>query len=311
MFVLLQNQKTISLRFMLLKILIISVSAIICGLSILHAILDASSNRIQRLLLLTTLFIYGIFLEYVGIVSGHHFYAEDIIMFFGIVPLSIPLAWVGIIYSAMIISERLELNVWERILTTTMISISLDWGMDPIAVELGLWTWTYVGGSFFGVPTFNFIGWFVIPIAYQISYGLSWNTDKKMVQILNIAEIDNHDSIRRKIYTIFLVIPLGLILMILMGMIIIIPEVYNLPIAGVIIFESLTIIGASVMIFLKRENLKRSNWVDLIPPILLMVIAFNYACLGFIFVEQKFLGFHMIITGIPFLLTTIFTLYKK
>jgi len=294
----------------MLEILPMLIGFILSGLAAVHALLDGSTNRIQRLLMLVTLFLYGIFLEIIGITSGHHYYAPEPIMIFGMVPLSIPLAWVGIIYSSMIISERLQLTVWERILTTTLIALSLDWGMDPIAVELGLWTWTYVGGSFFGVPTFNFIGWFVIPIAYQISYGLSWNIDKKMVKILNIAEIDNHDSISRKIYTIFLVIPLGLILMILMGMITIIPTVYNLPIAAVIIFESLTVIGASAMIVLKRENLKRVNWFDLIPPIILIFIAYNYAFLGFI-IEQIFLGFHMIITGIPFLLSIIFILIKK
>ncbi|UCD00724.1 MAG: carotenoid biosynthesis protein [Promethearchaeota archaeon] len=46
----------------------------------------------------------------IGIISGHHFYAEEAVMFFGVVPLSIPLAWVGIVYSAMIIAERLYIK---------------------------------------------------------------------------------------------------------------------------------------------------------------------------------------------------------
>jgi len=95
---------------MLLKILTITVAIVLCGLAIIHAIFDGSSNRIQRLLLLATLFIYGIFLEYIGIVLGHHYYAEDIIIFFGVVPIPIPLAWVGIIYSAMIITEDFKMN---------------------------------------------------------------------------------------------------------------------------------------------------------------------------------------------------------
>jgi uncharacterized membrane protein len=295
---------------MLLKILTVTVAIVLCGLAIVHAYFDGSSNRIQRLLLLVTLFIYAIFLEYIGIVSGHHYYAEDIIMFFGIVPISIPLAWVGIIYSVMIITERLELSLWMRILTTTLIALSLDWGMDPIAVDLGLWTWTYVGGSFFGIPTFNFIGWFIIPIAYQISYNLSWKQEKKMIQILNISEIDNQDSWLRKLFTIFLVVPLGLSLMMFMGLVALYTPVYNLPLVIVIIFEVITIGIASMMISLKRYNLKRTNWIDLIPPIILIYVAYSYTFLGFIS-SLPILGLHMVITGIPMLLAFVFTLRKK
>jgi len=293
-----------------LEIFPIITAFILCLLAIIHAIFDGSTNRIQRLLLLSTLFLYGILLEAIGITTVHHYYATEPIMIFGIVPLSVPLAWVGIIYSAMIISERLKLTVWMCIITSSLIALSLDWGMDPIAVEMGLWTWTYVGGSFFGIPTFNFIGWFIILITYQISYNLTWIKEKKRLQILNISEIDNHNSLKRKIYTIFLVVPLGLILMTLMGFITLIPGVYNLPLIIVIIFEVLTVGVASMIIVLKRQNLKRVNWIDLIPPIILIYITYSYAFLGFM-TSQVILGVHILITGIPLALALIFTLLKK
>ena len=295
---------------MCLESFTIPTAAILCGLAIIHAIFDGSSNRIQRLLMLATLFIYSIFLELIGIVSGHHYYAEEAIMFFGVVPLSIPLAWVGIVYSAMIITEHLELTRWMRILTTSLIALSLDWGMDPIAVELGLWTWTYEGGSFFRIPSFNFTGWFIIPISYMISYNLNWNKERKRVQIFTIAEIDNDDSLSRKIYTIFLVVPFALGLMISMGYITLLPFFYNLPLAIVIIFEVLTVSFASIMIIFKRQNLKRVYWFDLIPAIVLIYVAFSYVLLGFI-AGQIILGLHMVITVIPLLVAFIFTLRKK
>ena len=97
--------------------------------------------------------------------------------------------------------------------------------------------------------------------------------------------------------------------MILIGLITLIPTVYNLPLIIVIIFEILTVGFASMMIILKRQNLKRVNWVNLIPVIVLIYIAYSYAILGFI-IGQAFLGLHMIITGIPFLLIIFFTLRK-
>ena len=293
-----------------LEIFTITTAAILCGLAIIHAIFDGSSNRIQRLLMLATLFIYGIFLEYIGIMSGHHFYAEEAIMFFKVVPLSIPLAWVGIIYSAMIIAEHLKLSLWMRILTTTMIALSLDWGMDPISVDLGLWTWTHEGGSFFGIPSFNFIGWFIIPIAFLIPYNLNWSKEKKRLRILTIREIDNNNSMIRKIYTIFLVVPLGLILMIGIGSITLIPFFYNLPLVIVIIFEFLTVLIASFIIIFNFQNLKRVNWYDLIPPIVLIYVAYSYILLGF-FTGQIVLSIHMILTAFPLVLALIFSLWKR
>jgi len=108
---------------------------IMCGLAVIHALLDARENRIQRSLMLITLFAFGFMLEYMGVMSGNYVYAEEAVMILGHIPLSVTFAWVGIIYSAMLIGERLKLSLWQRILTTTLIALSLDWGMDPIAVE--------------------------------------------------------------------------------------------------------------------------------------------------------------------------------
>ena len=293
-----------------LEIFTITTAAILCGLAIIHAIFDGSSNRIQRLLMLATLFIYGIFLEYIGIMSGHHYYAEEAVMFFEVVPLSIPLAWVGIIYSVMIIAEHLKLSLWMRILTTTFIALSLDWGMDPISVDLGLWTWTHEGGSFFGIPSFNFTGWFLIPIAFLIPYNLNWSTEKKRLRILTIREIDNNDSMNRKIYTLFLVVPLGLILMMGIGSITLVPFFYNLPLVIVIIFEFLTVFIASFMLIFNFQNLKRVNWYDLIPPIVLIYVAYSHILLGF-FTGQIVLSIHMILTTFPLVLALIFSLWKR
>ena len=121
----------------LLELLPALVGYIMCGLAIIHALFDARENRVQRFLMLITLFAFGFLLEYNGVVSGNYVYGSEPVMLLGVIPLSVTFAWVGIIYSAMIIGERLKLPLWQRILTTTLITLSLDWGMDPIAVELG------------------------------------------------------------------------------------------------------------------------------------------------------------------------------
>lgn len=135
----------------LFEILPAFVGYVMCGLAIIHALLDARENRVQRLLMLITLFAFGFLLEYMGVTTGNYVYAAEAVMILGHIPLSVTFAWVGIIYSAMIISERLKLSLWQRILTTTLIALSLDWGMDPIAVEFGMWTWLRSNQNYRGI----------------------------------------------------------------------------------------------------------------------------------------------------------------
>ena len=281
---------------------------ILTGLSVVHALLDAKKNRIQRLLLIATIFVFAASLELIGVFTGIFTYATELIMIFDRVPLSITLSWVGIIYSSMIITERLKLSLWQRILTTTLIALSLDWGMDPIAVESG--AWMFGGGEYFNIPAFNFFGWFFIPIAFLVPYGLSWETDDKKLRILNVAEVDSRRSLPRKLYTVLGVIPIGLGILILVGMITRIPFIFNLPLVFLVVWMIFTIVWASGIVIWRRNNLKRTKWFDLIPPSSLLIIACFYAISSFI-LGLITMGLLMLVTTLPYLLAFIFILRKN
>ncbi len=281
---------------------------ILTGLTIVHALKDAKKNRIQRILMIPTIFVFAVFLELMGVIQGLFSYATELIMIFEMVPLSIILSWVGIIYSSMIIAERLKLSLWQRILTTTLIALSLDWGMDPIAVESG--AWNFGGGAYFNIPGFNFFGWFFIPIAYLVSYGLSWEKDSKKLKLLNIAEIDAKRSLLRKLYTVLLAVPIGLGILLLLGLFTRIPFIFNLPLEILVVWAIFTVVWASGIIIWKRENLKRTKWFDLIPPSSLLLIAYFYAISSFILGLFR-MGLLMLITALPYLLAFIFILRKN
>jgi uncharacterized membrane protein len=287
------------------------VGYILFALALIHALIDARDNRVQRLLMLLTLFIYGTMLEFFGVISGNYYYAAvDIILLFGIIPLCVSLAWVGIIYSVMIIAERLELSIWQRILATTLIALSLDWGMDPVAVELGAWTWLYKGGDYYGIPSFNFVGWSFIPLGYLVPYCLNWDKQSKKLQIVSIRDIEKNNTLVRKIYTILVVVPIAIGILMVVGIFARIPFIYDMPLWILIIWAILTVSISTLMIIWKRENLKRSYWYDLIPPSVLCYIALNYAIFGFV-IGRYDLGILMLITGIPIWLIFIFLLRKK
>ena len=281
---------------------------ILTGLTVVHALLDAKKNRIQRILMLATIFVFAASLELIGVITGVFSYATELIMILDRVPLSITLSWVGIIYSSIIITERLKLNLFLRILTTTLIALSLDWGVDPIAVETG--AWTFGGGEYFNIPAFNFFGWFFIPIAYLVPYGLSWEKNSKKLKLLNVIEVDARRSLLRRLYSALVVIPIGLGILLLVGMFTRIPFVFNLPLIFLVAWMIFTIAWASGIIIWKNKNLKRTEWFDLIPPSSLLVIACFYAISSFI-LGLFALGLVMLITSLPYLLAFIFTLRKN
>ncbi len=278
-------------------------------LALIHALYDAKNNRIQRLLMLITLFIYGFLLEYLGVSAGNYTYASETIMLFEIIPLSVTCAWVGIIYSIMLIGDFLELSPLMRIITTTLIALSIDWGMDPIAVELGAWTWT-IEGQYYGIPGFNFIGWFFIPIAYLLPYEIVWNKEVKKVQLLTIKQIDDHQTLTRKLYTLLVIVPIAVGFLILVGIISRIPILYNMNVIALSIWAILTVVISAAIISWKRRNLNRKKLYELIPPIILLLLAVLYTFYGF-FIGRIDLGFLMLLTGIPIWLIFSFMVLNK
>jgi uncharacterized membrane protein len=275
-----------------------------------HAWFEARQNRFQRTLMLLTLFGFGTLVEFTGVTSGNYAYPREPGINMGVVPMSVSLAWVGIIYSVMIIAERLDLRWYLRILATTLIAISLDWGMDPVAVHIGAWSWGFKG-AYFGVPGFNFFGWFFIPIAYLTAYGLGWDRQHRRLRLLNIQEIDAEHSWLRKLYTLLGVVPLSLALLLAATLPLAkIPILYNMPLLPLVIWAVLSVSGASALIINRRDCLGRAHGYDLIPAAILAYIGVNYAFFGFATARPD-LGLVMAGAGTPLWLALIFTLIKK
>ena len=271
---------------------------VVCAIALTHAILDAKKNRTQRLLLLLTLFIYGSLLEYIGVSKGYYSYNPDFVMILDGVPFPVSLAWVGIIYSIMIIAERLSLNHWLRIITASLIALSLDWGLDPVAAALSLWSWNTNQGIFYGVPIHNFYGWFFIPAAFLIAYGLGWDIKRKRLKLHTITQIDTIDSLSRKIFTLLFVIPISLVILAAAGLIYLIPLIKSISHNWLYIGAICTVLITSLLIIRKRSSLPRRKLYDLLPPGILLFISLNYITYSFV-IGRSDLGLFMLFTGFP------------
>jgi len=116
-----------------------------------------------------------------GWIYGQRYYYTASDKVFGLVPLSVLLTWVAVIYLAYSITNiidpaknllalkkvvRVGSFIYVLLLSTLdgFLAMNLDMILDPVYVRSGGWVWQD-GGAYFGVPISNFIGWFFVAFA--------------------------------------------------------------------------------------------------------------------------------------------------
>ncbi|UCH37590.1 MAG: carotenoid biosynthesis protein, partial [Candidatus Bathyarchaeota archaeon] len=73
-----------------------------------------------------------------------------------------------IIYSAMDLSDRLNMKYWLHPLFDVLVALNIDVVMDVIAVRVGYWSWGIpLTGEWFGVHYGNFFGWISVTFLYS------------------------------------------------------------------------------------------------------------------------------------------------
>jgi len=93
----------------------------------------------------------------------------------GCVPLFIPLAWLVLAYSPIVLlrqwrpahSRSMRRWLLKSVSAAAMLCIA-DFSLDPLAVAVQAWTWEQPG-AYFGIPASNYWGWFVVGLTI---YGL-------------------------------------------------------------------------------------------------------------------------------------------
>ncbi len=149
-------------------------------LLITHSIITLTSSRALFLIALSLLAGFG--MEVWGLSSGtlfggHYVYRFGQFTIAG-VPLEVVSYWAVFIYGGYSIVSSffywihkekpniIRRNGWFlpiAIVCDGLVVTAIDLFMDPLQVKLGHWTWIE-GGSYFGVPPGNFVGWFVITV---------------------------------------------------------------------------------------------------------------------------------------------------
>jgi putative membrane protein len=144
----------------------------------------------RSLIYIVTAMILGYCAEFAGINTGlvfgvYHYNANNPGLIFG-VPYFIPVEYAYLLYAGnmlcLAISEKLLLkkNIWMLAALTGVIMTLKDLATDPIKSTVDqIWIWPN-GGSYFGEPVHNFVGWvFVFAILTLAATYLAWHRGNK------------------------------------------------------------------------------------------------------------------------------------
>ena len=121
-----------------------------------------------------------------GWIYGQRYYYTASDKVFGLVPFSVLITWIAVIYLAYSITNIIDPaknllalkkvepvgSIAYVLLLSTLdgfLAMNLDMILDPVYVRSGGWVWRD-GGAYFGVPISNFIGWFFVAFAATLIF---------------------------------------------------------------------------------------------------------------------------------------------
>ena len=160
------------------------------------------------LLLGTLIFILGVALEYVGVLTGfpfgtYHYTGVLVPELPGGVPLAIGFAWLSVIISGHFTARRAFFragrpigNILMFALVGALLAVVLDLLLEPVAYHVkSYWQWLPGDGPYYGIPISNFATWFLaalvlnIPLAFlsRRPHRSSWPWLPTILFVMNVA----------------------------------------------------------------------------------------------------------------------------
>ena len=129
-----------------------------------------ASDRPNNWLLYMAPIVLGYIIEVIGTNTGWPFGAYAYGTALGprvfSTPLMIGVLWWLLIRAWFDLSERWTQNAWAKALITGTAMVLMDVLIEPVAIELGFWTWEDVE-----VPVANYVSWFVLATLFARATG--------------------------------------------------------------------------------------------------------------------------------------------
>lgn len=113
--------------------------------------------------------VYGLMLEEGDIlIFGTYGYSNLFLLKIHQVPVTIALCWAMIIYTAMHLSDRLNLPERVKPFFDALQGMVMDLSFDAVAIRIGLWHWVIpMDAGWFGVPAGNFFAWLCVILVFS------------------------------------------------------------------------------------------------------------------------------------------------
>jgi hypothetical protein len=137
----------------------------------------AGKNAMVRIGELFGFIAYAGIYENIGVAANVYYYSLNRIVLVGRVPLSILIIEAVIFYVGMRTTEKLRMPAWTAPFLVGLLGVLQDLTLDPSAcydlhmvkgVLEGRWNWNlHYAHTLFGIPFFNFTGWFTMMFYYS------------------------------------------------------------------------------------------------------------------------------------------------
>ena len=133
-------------------------------------------TRTFRVLELFGFIVYAGLFENIGVIVNTYNYSLDRLVMVGVVPLSLLMFEAATFYAALRFAEAMQFPKWVRPIVVAFLGVLQDLTIDPAAVFdthlvngvlEGRWNWTnHYEEMLFGIPFFNYTGWFLLMFYY-------------------------------------------------------------------------------------------------------------------------------------------------
>ena len=156
-----------------------SIFIIIFAIPSYYALISHLGNR-KGLIVIIILSILPVLIEgfavWTGFPYGGFEYGSRLgWLLFGLVPPTVSFAYLPILLCSLYVASQYTKKIALFSLIAAIFNLLVDLVIDPAAVHIGFWSYTY-GGLYFRVPLSNFLGWLVTGAIYAaIFYQISGN----------------------------------------------------------------------------------------------------------------------------------------
>lgn len=130
----------------------------------------------------------GFLAEWIGVhtgwIFGDYWYGSTLGWKLDEIPLLIGINWLILTYCTGVVLHQTALPNYLKALLGASIMVSLDWFIEPVAIQYDFWEWA--GGV---IPLSNYIGWFVLAFLLSLCFHyLSFNKKNVLAMPVLIAQ---------------------------------------------------------------------------------------------------------------------------